>query len=503
MEKVQNVSINGVSFILEESAYDSLKNYLEILDRHYSGNANGPEIIEGIEGRIAELLVERGGKSGVVPASTMREVISIIGRPEEIFDDADSKGSTDSGRGKTAKKLFRNPDGKVLCGVLGGWASYLNIDPIWLRLGYSALFIVACFIDNSQLMKGCLPGILLLLYLAMCICMPLAQTTAQKCSMRGEPISYNGIEQEVKNKKNSGTLLSSAGSLLKAVLKILAVFIGVILLFVGACGVIALVAGIVAAVFSVSVIGFSVPTFLLSLLSDAAGLPGWTMTLLWVLTALAVLLPFVGLLYAGVSLIFGFKSPKWRPGLVMLLLWLLSVAGIAGIGISATSMFWGVEMEKATEVFDNLGDTLHIEFEGVDQWKDAELFASGDKDSFNLLYVDVNDKKISQVAMYPEIRIHHQSSESPQVRASAYMVGQTPDFFRISNDTLFVSPSLYGNGRPFDQLDMSLNVQLPDNVSVQISDPVDHKFDCDLEIGDWKHLLLTRRAARKAQVRIP
>ena len=44
-----------------------------------------------------------------------------------------------------------------------------------------------------------------------------------------------------------------------------------------------------------------------------------------VLAALAIILPFVGLLYAGIQLIFGFKSPSWRPGLVIFVLWLIII----------------------------------------------------------------------------------------------------------------------------------------------------------------------------------
>ena len=45
----------------------------------------------------------------------------------------------------------------------------------------------------------------------------------------------------------------------------------------------------------------------------------------WVpaLLSLAILLPLIGILYAGVMMVFGFKSPSWRPGLVIFILWLI------------------------------------------------------------------------------------------------------------------------------------------------------------------------------------
>lgn len=55
-----------------------------------------------------------------------------------------------------------------------------------------------------------------------------------------------------------------------------------------------------------------------------------------VLAILAVILPLIGLIYLGIRFIFGFKAPSWKPGLVILVLWLvilvvLAVLGFAGI----------------------------------------------------------------------------------------------------------------------------------------------------------------------------
>ena len=51
----------------------------------------------------------------------------------------------------------------------------------------------------------------------------------------------------------------------------------------------------------------------------------------WVLglTIAAVLLPLIGLIYGGIQLIFGFKPPKWRPGLVIFVLWLVVLVVLA------------------------------------------------------------------------------------------------------------------------------------------------------------------------------
>ena len=61
-----------------------------------------------------------------------------------------------------------------------------------------------------------------------------------------------------------------------------------------------------------------------------------------VLIALAVILPFVGLLYGGIQLIFGFKSPSWKPGLVIFVLWLIDLVVLAvvlAVGALSTEIF--------------------------------------------------------------------------------------------------------------------------------------------------------------------
>ena len=59
---------------------------------------------------------------------------------------------------------------------------------------------------------------------------------------------------------------------------------------------------------------------------------GWVMVLL----ALAVILPFVGILYGGIQMLFGFKSPSWKPGLVIFVLWLIILVVLFVLGFAGT-----------------------------------------------------------------------------------------------------------------------------------------------------------------------
>ena len=119
--------------------------------------------------------------------------------------------------------------------------------------------------------------------------------------------------------------------------KILLLVIGIILLLGGVSG-----------LASVSVIGLKGPTLFSAPLDqfldhlstqvpifyDMINTP-WIL----VLAVLAVVLPLIGLIYGGIQLIFGFKPPKWRPGLVIFVLWLivLVVVGVLfAMGVVST-----------------------------------------------------------------------------------------------------------------------------------------------------------------------
>ena len=83
MKQIEQVSIGGYAFTLDQDALTLAENYLGELGRYYAGSEGGPEILEGIEERMAELLRERCG-GGIVGKSTVEAVIAIIGRPEEL-----------------------------------------------------------------------------------------------------------------------------------------------------------------------------------------------------------------------------------------------------------------------------------------------------------------------------------------------------------------------------------------------------------------------------------
>ncbi|MCE2708126.1 MAG: PspC domain-containing protein [Algoriphagus sp.] len=82
------------------------------------------------------------------------------------------------------KKLFRNPDDKVLGGVASGLSVYLGIEALYLRLA----FILMTFLGGSGVV----------IYIILWIITPLASSITEKIKMKGGKITLDNIEFIVK-----------------------------------------------------------------------------------------------------------------------------------------------------------------------------------------------------------------------------------------------------------------------------------------------------------------
>lgn len=152
MKKNISINIGGIIFHIEEDGYDKLKNYLDSVNKYFSSFEDSKEIIEDIEGRIAEIFLARldEGKQ-IINHEDVNELISIMGttkdfdaqielepeveEPETQKEEKTEEEKSESKSEETApKRLFRDNKRKVVGGVASGIAHYFGIDPIWVRL---------------------------------------------------------------------------------------------------------------------------------------------------------------------------------------------------------------------------------------------------------------------------------------------------------------------------------------------------------------------------------
>jgi len=153
MNKTVTFNISGMVFYIEEQAYEKLKNYLQTIRVYFSKAEGGNDIIEDIESRIAELFSEKiSASKQALLMSDVDAVIEIMGRPESFAEEnsaqdsnfqnkqSDNYQSSDDHQSNKRKRIFRDPEEKIIGGVCSGISHYFGIDPIWLRLIFAVSF---------------------------------------------------------------------------------------------------------------------------------------------------------------------------------------------------------------------------------------------------------------------------------------------------------------------------------------------------------------------------
>lgn len=319
MKETIQLSLGGYAFIFEKDAADALEGYLKTLETHYLKQEGGKEIMEGIEERMAELLQEKTDRGTVVTLSGVQAVIDILGKPERIeADDPEPEVGE-----KSAKRLYRDMSDKRLGGVCSGLAQYFGIETAWLRIGFVVTAAVTFF---SGAHHGMWSLIVPFVYCILWIAMPAARTAQERWAMKGDPATADDIRRNVQSGiQEMGNTAREAvhTDFFQRFGKWILVLVGIVLLIMGTSG---LASVSVLSLKGEDLFGVQINQWLDELAAEAPVLYDLLSTP-WVvaLAALAVILPFVAILYGGIMLIFGFKSPSWRPGLVLFVLWLIDI----------------------------------------------------------------------------------------------------------------------------------------------------------------------------------
>ena len=361
MKEVERFSLGGYAFTLEQDAASLVADYLGELEKYYDGREGGSEIMEGIEERMAELLLEKAGREGVCTREMVAQIIDILGRPEVIEaageDDGDSPARPVSdGKGPAGdapkRKLYRNMNDRVVAGVCSGLAAYFNIDTALPRILFTVFTLAFLF---GWRWTGSHAGVTLhlffpILYIILWICMPPARTVRQRWEQRGEDGTLSGIQRSIENgakevdeavqRVANSQAASEFGRIFEKLIGVILLIVAFSVLFTG--GVITFGSGILGNSHSFFGLGELFNRGMAEL-RDVAPSVAATLVHPWVhiLTVVVIFLPFLGILYGALQLLFGFKSPKWHPGLVIFVLWLMSLLALAILvvtGVLTTQM---------------------------------------------------------------------------------------------------------------------------------------------------------------------
>lgn len=345
MKQVEYVSIGGYVFSFEDDACASAKEYLAQLESFYSGKESGAEVMEGIEERMAELLIEKSGQGGVVSQRMVSDVIAVLGRPEAIEEDPDAPGDPSgaghsspesgpveaSGRSsrntagtgaKPRRRLYRDPANGKLAGVCSGLGTFFNFDPSLFRILF-VVFTLIGFLD-FRLFWPFEPWIHIsapIVYLVLWLCMPAVKTVRQRDELHGRKGTVDDISERVLNTPKEECKVIDPESW-KNVRRIFSMIFGVFFLLAGVAG----IAFLCSFWWGAEVLGnsFFYNKMIERIAMDSPQIISFiSVPLVMIAAILVVAIPLFIMLYAGVMLIFGLKSPKWRPGLVMFVVWLV------------------------------------------------------------------------------------------------------------------------------------------------------------------------------------
>jgi len=451
MNKTININLGGIFFHIDEIAYQKLKGYLDSIRRSLSDDPKGrDEIITDIESRIGEILSDKiKDVRQVINQQDIDEVIEVMGKPEdylvddEIFND-DSYGNYSNKRGK---KLYRDGGDRFLGGVSSGMAHYLNIDVIWIRLGW----LVAAF--------GF--GFGFIVYPLLWILLPEANTTAEKLEMEGAEVNISNIEKKIRdeisdastrvkhgidevsekvknadykkygNRAKSGSqdLVDTLGKVFVTIFMIIGKFIGVLLIIVAVTTILGMLIGM----FTLGSLDFIHDDWLFrnSVIYNNSGLPIWFLS---VLTFVLIAIPFFFLFALGLRILSNnAKSIGKTTKLSLLGIWIVTllVAIFFGTRQFMNSAYDGT-VTNSQEIYYSTSDTLEIKM--VDNkdisnnsklkrnWRSEIVLDTDNQEKLYSNNIRLNILQSDDTTMYAKVRKLSQGQSRQDARENADLI---------------------------------------------------------------------------------
>ena len=463
----KNITINlcGRLFQIDEDAYELLQQYINTLRSSFGHQDGGEEIVEDIEARIAELFDElKADGTEAIAIEHVKDVITRIGKPEELAgDESEGRNGAKSGhryesfhdaaegfinnvRTRTAdKRLYRNPNDKMVAGVMSGLAAYTDTDVVWWRL--AIVLFTLCY------------GIGLIAYIILAIVLPQANSPQEQLQMQGKEVTpQNLADVVVDNDKQYAERPSLLRSLVSIFLKILFGFFVVIAIIVGValcCGFLfALVVLVTALVFPVS---SDLPFSL-----EAMGLAELYQTRPIVLIVFAIslfmllLIPIYAIFHMVLSLSGKIQPMGITQRIVWIVLWVVALCCIVPCSITMGnynnqhyknqyydryhSSYQGVEMDEEDADFLRRGGWNLIKAENCAHYTYSGQYYDG---NIHVRYLDAWNEACEEV-----YQVERKEAVEPgiyRLDCIARAEGPGPCIYAIGNQKMLKSIPVYGN----------------------------------------------------------
>lgn len=331
MNKSITISLGGLAFFIEESAYEQLQKYIDSVRNSLRHDDDKEEIITDVETRIAELFkTYLGTNREVVNDNDVQQIISVLGTPEQINDFETETPETNhkEPEHQPRRKLYRDIDDKFIGGVCSGLSHYTGIDVLWIRI--TALIL---------LFSGFASALVVVPYLVLLILVPEAKTVSEKLEMRGKPITFDSIKnwsefEKIGSKagKSIETMFDSVGSILGKIIGI-----GFILASIALIG---------------ATITFSFYADFIDQIPFQFFDTEWKKIAAYSLSYFIILVPAISFLFIGIRLLFKNTQFKLSPvfSSITLILWIIAIFALVNLSLFNYSHFNNETVEKRIRV---------------------------------------------------------------------------------------------------------------------------------------------------------
>lgn len=469
MNKSLSINLGGSLFKVEEEAYQILRDYIYSISSRFRNTEEGNETINDLELRIAEIFRQRQEISGIISRDDVIYMISVIGKPEEIAPDEKeipfSHGS---------KRLFRNPDDKVIAGVAGGLGVYFDIDPVLFRI----LFAVFTLLGGAGL----------LIYIVFWIAVPSALSESSKQQMYGR----------LGNDKYSHAQNTGLSEITHSIGKAFYIFFRIILIIIGSAFVLMGFTMLLTYIFvfllnfpeAFRTDGFDQSFNYIELLRNIFN----PETARWmaILISVAVLLPLLALVYWGTKMIFWFRVRDVYFNLAFFLLWVAALTALSALFFDEGIGFAETSSTTTKNILNNTTDTLYLTSgRKLDNIVYEKKFVFNDSrdiyfliDSAGNKYLNPSIRLIESDDNSTVVEVRKQSSA--KTRFDAHKKTETIEYeYKINNDTLslnefFVIPST----RKWSADIVKIRLHIPENTVIHADDDLLRFFD--LASGDFR-----------------
>jgi|GEM_PF-2830390 len=372
MKRIININLSGRVIPIEDSAYDTLKQYLDRLQRHFASEEGKDEILQDIENRIAELFnrqLEKG--AGCITDLHVQDVTRQLGEPEEMDSEEPAPGpgtyqqqktgNTGSSSGQSTysnpdpgyyrshhRKFFRDPDDQWVGGVCSGLAHYLHVDPMIIRLAVAILMFVG--------------GAGFLAYLIVWAITPEAATTAEKLEMRGQSVNIENIKYYSEGKPGfapSARRMAGFGEIISKLVRVAIKIISFIIIAIALAVLIGLL---------MSALGLFTGWVTMPPMKTLVFEEPWKSNVLFTSAILLAVIPLLAITINILRRVMGYRNGMRGFNTLMLALWIVALAATVYTGIELGQSFrFRKQMKENIALQLPANRSLHIMMNEMDE----------------------------------------------------------------------------------------------------------------------------------------